>query len=451
MLLAQGLGQASILKNTSKMADLEKKLKSLPKKPGVYIFRDKAKKIIYIGKALVLKNRVSSYFRQKHKDPKTAELVANIADLEFFIVNSEFEALLLEARLIKQHQPKYNIVQKDSKSYLYIVIGKDFPNRIFTARWGDLNGSQLDWFGPFPSSADAKRILKIVRQILPFRSCKNLPKSPCLYFHIGLCPGVCTLNEQRTMNYEQCIQNIRKLLSGKTNALTKIIKALEKEMKKASRELKFEEAQALKNQIDSLTTLTEGWRTIPVEKRDHAETIQELRKILVKYQGYDPITINKIEGYDVSNLGKDIIVGSMVSFVDGEPETSSYRKFNLKYNLEGQDDPEGIKNILRRRLNHTEWLFPQLILVDGGKTQVSAAFEAIKEKNLIGKISLVGIAKQEEIIVIPKIENDKINSWKMLRLSNRHPGLWLLQLVRDESHRFAQNYYRQLHKKSLLK
>jgi excinuclease ABC subunit C len=448
LLLAKGLGQANILKNTSKMANLKAKLKSLPKKPGVYIFRDKDKKIIYIGKALVLKNRVSSYFHGKH-DPKTTELVSNIADLEYFVVNSEFEALLLEARLIKQHEPKYNIIQKDSKSYLYIVISKDFPNRVYTARWGDLDNSLLDWFGPFPSSSDAKRILKIVRRILPFRSCKTLPKSPCLYSHIGLCPGVCK-GELGTMNYDQCIQKIRKLLSGKTNSLKSLIKEFEKEMKSAAKAMDFERAQAFKNQIDSLSSLTTGWRTVPQEKRDHSETVQGLRKLLVKYQGFDPIIINRIEGYDVSNLGAEIIVGSMVAFVDGEPEISSYRKFNLKYNLEGQDDPEGIKNILRRRLNHSEWIYPQLILVDGGKTQVSAAFKAIKEKNLVGKISLVGIAKQEEIIVIPKVENDKISSWKMLQLSRRHPELQLLQSVRDESHRFAQKYYKELHHKKIL-
>jgi excinuclease ABC subunit C len=446
LLLAKGLGQANILKNTSKMANLKAKLKSLPKKPGVYIFRNKDKKIIYIGKALVLKNRVSSYFRQKHKDPKTTELVSNIANLEYFIVNSEFEALLLEARLIKQHEPKYNIIQKDSKSYLYIVISKDFPNRVFTARWGDLDGSHLDWFGPFTSSSDAKRILKIVRRIFPHRSCKTLPKFPCLYSHIGLCPGVC----QNSNGYQKDIEQIRKLLSGKTNSLKSLIKEYEKEMKKAAKELKFEEAQALKNQVNSLSSLQSGWRTVPLEKRDNTKTIQELRKLLVKYQGFDPITLNKIEGYDVSNLGADIIVGSMVAFVDGEPENSSYRKFNLKYNLNGQDDPEGIKNILRRRLNHSEWVYPQLVLVDGGKTQVSAAFEAIKEKDLVGKISLLGIAKQEEIIVIPRIENEKIVSWKMLRLSKRHPELQLLQSVRDESHRFAQKYYKELHHKKFL-
>ncbi|HUV71900.1 MAG TPA: GIY-YIG nuclease family protein [Clostridia bacterium] len=424
------------------MNELKEKLKSIPQKPGVYIFRDNNRKIIYIGKALVLKNRVSSYFRQKAKDPKTKELISRIANLEFLVVNSEFEALLLEARLIKQHQPKYNISQKDSKSYLYIVIGKEPPNRVFTARWTELNQDLLDWFGPFPSSADAKRILRSVRRIIPFRSCKTLRKSPCLYSQLDLCPAVCL----QTTDYEKNIKRLRKLLSGKANSLSSLIKSFEKEMKSAAKALDFEKAQAFKNQADSLKRLTEGWRRVPQERKDFAKTKSKLRKLLVKYQGSDPITLNKIEGYDVSNLGKEIIVGSMVAFVEGEPDSSLYRKFNLKYNQLSQDDPLGIKNILKRRLNHPEWLYPQLILVDGGKTQVSAAFAALKEKSLVGKISLLGIAKQEEVIIIPKLKAEKIVSWKTLRLSRRHPELQLLQAIRDESHRFAQKYYQALHK-----
>jgi len=354
--------------------NLQKKLKDLPKKPGVYLFRDKQGKIIYIGKALVLKNRVSSYFHQKHHDPKTEELAQNIADLKYVVVNSELEALLLEARLIKQHEPKYNISQKDSKSYLYIVIGKDFPERVFTARWTELNQPLSAWYGPFPSSAEAKQILSTLRRIFPFRSCKTLPKSPCLYRHLGLCPGVCLSPK----GYSVLIRRINLILSGKTKNL---IASLEKEMKSAAKAMKFEEAQTLKNQVNALKSLTEGgWRSVPKEKQDRSKAVLELRKLLVKYQGSDPIILNKIEGYDVSNLGSEVIVGSQVVFIDGEPDSSLYRKYNLKFNQLSQDDPLGIKNILLRRLNHPEWVFPQLILIDGGKTQVSAAFVALKEK-----------------------------------------------------------------------
>lgn len=426
-------------------------LKKLPKKPGVYIFKNRSGKIIYIGKALVLKNRVSSYFRQNHKDAKTTELVTNIAKLDWIVVNSEFEALLLEARLIKQHQPKYNIIQKDSKSYLYIVIGKDSPQRVFTARWtqlSELSPNLLDWYGPFPSSADAKRILKIARRIFPFRSCKTVAKTACLYEHLGLCQNICGYPNQEA--YQKNIDRLRKLLSGKTNSLNRLIKGHEKEMRQAAKRLDFEKAASIKRQIASLTGLTEGWRSIPTEKRDLSQTFGQLRKTLVKYQGSDPITLNKIEGYDVSNLGGQIIVGSMVAFVDGQPDSSQYRKFNLKYNQATQDDPQGIGHIIRRRLNHPEWLYPQLIIIDGGKTQVMAAFEAIKEKKLTAQIALLGLAKKEELLVIPKIENEQITSWRTLKLSRHRPELQLLQHVRDEAHRFAQRYYKELAIKKLL-
>lgn len=422
---------------------LENKIRSLPKKPGVYLFRDLNGKIIYIGKALSLKHRVSSYFQDNQKDLKTKELVSKIADLQTIIVNSEFEALLLEAKLIKQHEPKYNTVQKDSKSYLYIVISKDFPNRIFTARWAELNQPLDSWYGPFPSSSDARQILKFIRRIFPFRSCKKLLKHPCLYKDLKLCPGVCIYPDE---NYLKTVQRIKLILFGK---IKKLVSTLIKEMKIASKNQKYEEAQQVKDQIDSLTALTGGWRIVPKEKHDISKTMLGLRKLLVKHQGFDPITINKIEGYDVSNLGTDIIVGSMVAFVDGELEKGLYRKFNLKFNLINQNDPEGIRQILRRRLNHPEWIYSQLILIDGGKTQVSAAFQAVKEAGQAGRISLLGLTKEFESLVVPRIRNEKITGWQTLRLSRHSPELQFLQSVRDESHRFAQRYYTFLHSKKL--
>ena len=456
------------------------KIKNLPQKPGVYLFRDAKDQIIYIGKALSLKHRVASYFQNKNHDPKTIELVKNIAEIQTILVNSEFEALLLEAKLIKQHKPKYNIQFKDGKSYLYIVIGKEFPNRIFLARLSQLKQETLDWYGPFPSSSEARQILKFVRRIFPFRSCKKLPKSPCLYYHLKLCPGVCLFSSVILSNptlagesrnpcvpkddrkgslypawddlYRTNIARIRQILSGKTSSL---IKCLEKEMKAFAKENKFEEAQKIKKQIEALTQLTVGWQNVPKEKQNEVKTFQELRKLLTKYQGIDPVVLNRIEGYDVSNLSKDIIVGAMVAFINGEPDKSQYRKFNLKYtshnNLVSQNDPEGIKQIVLRRLGHPEWLYPQLVLIDGGKTQLSAAFEAIKEKSQENNISLLGITKEEELIIIPKIANRKIVAWKTLRLPRNSSLLQLLQRVRDEAHRFAQKYYHELHLKTFLK
>lgn len=448
--------------------NLKNKIKELPKKPGVYVFRGSSGKIIYIGKALSLKNRVANYFQNKQKDSKTQELVSNIADLQTILVNSEFEALLLEAKLIKQHRPKYNIQAKDGKSYLYIVIGKEFPNRIYSSRRPESEEKLLDWYGPFPSSSEVKEILRFIRRIFPFRSCAKLPKSPCLYYHLKLCPGICTLSlraeakqsqakteiasslnaprNDNEINYHNNILKIRQLLSGK---ITRLIQSLEKEMKSFARATDFEKAGEIKDKIDALKRLTGGWKSVPKESQDSTKSLGQIKDILIKYGGINLIALNKIEGYDVSNLNKQIIVGSMVAFVNGEQEISSYRKFNLKYNLNFQDDPEGIKKIVQRRLNHPEWILPQLILIDGGKTQVSAAFSSLKGKGLENQIALLGLTKEEEILMVPHIKNRSIVSWKRLKLPRNSEALQILQRVRDESHRFAQNYYKKLSLKQL--
>ena len=465
------------------ISNLKLKIKKLPQKPGVYLFRDSKGKIIYIGKALSLKHRVASYFQNKNHDPKTIELVKNIADIQTILVNSEFEALLLEAKLIKQHQPKYNTVAKDGKSYLYIVIGKEFPNRIYSSRKPESEEKLLDCYGPFPSSADVREILRFIRKIFPFRSCAKLPKSPCLYYHLKLCPGAClfssvipsdppaggesrnpcvpkddgrgSLHFGRDDIYRTNIARVRQILSGKTNSL---IKCLEKEMKAFAKENKFEEGQKNKYKIDTLKRITSGWKSAPKEYQEYSKSLEEIKNFLIKHGGINLLTISKIEGYDVSNLSSSVIVGSMVAFVNGEPDTSQYRKFNLKGYFDfakekvydSQDDPEGIRQILKRRLNHPEWILPQLILVDGGKTQVSAAFTALKEKGLENQIGLLGLTKEEEIIIVPQIKEGSIAAWKILKLQTNSSALKLLQAVRDESHRFAQKYYKLLYQKKFF-
>jgi len=425
------------------MTNLKDKIRKLPKRPGVYIYKDKLGKIIYIGKALSLKNRVTSYFQQKHTDQKTIELVSQINNLQTIEVNSEFEALLLEAKLIKQHKPKYNIQAKDGKSYLYIIISKQFPNRIFASRRPEIENDILSWYGPFPSSREVQEILKTVRRIFPFRSCADLPKRVCLYHHLKLCPGVCLYPNE---NYPKTIGQIKQMLSGKTSVL---IKALKKEMKSDAKALDFEKASVLKLKIDSLQRLTHGWKNIPQENRQVTKAIDGIKKILIRYGGINLLAINKIEGYDVSNLSSQVIVGSMVAFVNGEPDKSQYRKFNLKYNLSFQDDPEGIKQTVRRRLNHPEWILPQIILIDGGKTQITSAFSALKEKSLENQIAVVGLTKEEEILIIPAVKFGSISSWKRLQLPRNSESLQLLQYIRDESHRFAQKYYKKLHLKTI--
>lgn len=435
------------------MDSLKEKRKLLPNKPGVYIYKDKKKKVIYIGKALSLKKRVASYFYKGVKDRKTLQLISQIDDLDHIVVMSEFEALLLEAKLIKQYQPKFNIDLKDNKKYIYIALTKEKYPRLFIVRRPEIEEGLLDWYGPFPSSRDTREVLKIIRSVFPFRSCRSLPHSPCLFSHIHLCPAPC-VNDLK--EYKNTISKIRKLLSGQTS---KIIRELKQEMKISSEIENFEKAQEIKMQIIALENITQGWKNIPKDRLDIEKIHSRLKKFIIRYSTIDPITITKIEGYDVSNLGKKIIVGSMVTFTKGVPDKNNYRKFKINFdfnlkdsrrNLDSQSDTEAMYQILRRRLNHPEWIYPQIILLDGGKGQISSAFKALKEKNLHDQIPILGLTKRNEAIIIPQIENGDIKKWKSVNLSKNSRILKLMQRVRDESHRFAQNYYKNLHRKSTL-
>jgi len=357
------------------------------------------------------------------------------------VVNSEIEALLLEAKLIREHQPQFNIQHKDGKRYLYIaVLLSPFPHLNIVRRI-DLHDKIDAWYGPFPSGASAKQVLKIIRRIFPFCSCKTTPKKQCFYAHLGLCPGIENLN---STEYLKNITRIKKFLNGQTKTL---IKNLGIEMRKKAKALKYEEARVLKDKIQAIKYVTQSWKRATLGHQSTSQTLKDLRKLIVKHQRIDPISLTKIEGYDVSNLGKEIIVGSMVVFINGLPEKSLYRKFNIKIFQKTQNDTAAIMQIIERRLKHQEWLYPQLILVDGGKPQVAAAYSVVKEKNLAGHIAILGLAKKQELIISPKIQNQKITGWRSLKLSPRSPVLQLLQQIRDESHRFAQKYYKALHRK----
>lgn len=325
------------------MHSLVQRLKSVPKKPGIYWFKNKAGKIIYIGKALSLKYRLKSYFAKTVKDPKTKLLVSQIASFSYQLVPSEFDALLLEAKLIKNHRPKYNIQLKDGKSYLYIAVTRA-PYRIFPVRQSELTdhfvvkqilrpkavscqqkAGFLDWFGPFPSGSDVRQVLRTIRRVLPFCTDKKIPKRQCLYFHLGLCPGYQNLDSDL---YLQQIRQIRQILSGHSQAL---IKSYKQKMQSTSRALRFEEAQQYKERLLSLQYLSSGWKNVPKESLYLSKALLKLRQLLVKHQGIDPTTIQKIEGYDISNLSHEIIVGAMVAFTNGQPDKALYRKFKVSF------------------------------------------------------------------------------------------------------------------------
>lgn len=411
--------------------------KNLPNEPGVYLFRDKNQKILYIGKALNLKKRVRNYFDNQPKEERINNLLQKAKKINYFIVKSEIEALLLEARLIKEHRPEYNIRLKDDKRFLYVGITKEKYPQVMLLRQPERLSNLQEWFGPFPSAASIREILRMLRRVFPFRSCRKLTQKACLYYHLKLCPGMCLGS---VPDYNNNLRKIKMFLNGKIYLLGK---NLNKEMKEASFKEKYEKAAIIKKQINLIENLLQDHAT--EQNEDKApEQLEELRKILGTWSGVEPFFIRRLEAYDVANLGSDVIVGSMVVFLNGEKATSEYRQFKL--NNQG-GDPGGIFQILSRRLKHQEWDLPQVILVDGGKTQISAAFQALYQKKLTKQIPILGLAKKEEKIIIPKIIDGEIKAWKTLKYQSSSLVHQLLQSARDEAHHFAQRYYKKLHKK----
>jgi excinuclease ABC subunit C len=420
------------------MEQLLNKVNQLPDQPGVYIYKNDKKQIIYIGKAVNLKKRVTQYFKRDDAlGPKTLQLVSQIADLEYRLVGSEIEALVLEASLIKQYRPKYNSQLKDDKSYIYIVISKDKYPTVTPVFKSSLN-SNANFYGPFPDSSAVRSLLKTIRHIFPYYSTPHHGKSKCLYCHLGLCPGP-DIDEKE---YKKIIGNIKHILNGNFKKLTSTLK---KEMDQFSKNENYEFAKLRRDQLMSVEYIMSGWKNlnnlyqqIDLPEDRAYKALRELKSVLLPHI-HHLIDINRIEAYDISNLGSKYFVGSMVVFQNGKIDLDEYRKFKI-YTKATQDDQYMIKEVVWRRLKHPEWRLPQIILVDGGKPQVSAASMVLDEYK--GKISLIGLAKREETIVIKTADY-----WTEINLPKNSPSLLLLQHLRDEAHRFANKYRKELIKR----
>lgn len=451
-------------------------LSNLPTTPGVYIYRNQAGEIIYVGKAINLKKRVNQYFqRDDALGPKTASLVSQIFSIETKTVDSEIQALILEASLIKKHKPKFNSLLKDDRSYVYICISKEAIPRVFTARFSELNKQDII-YGPFPNGSAVNSLLKTLRYIFPYRRFLNHPKTECLYCHLGMCPGP----NPDPLTYRQNISKIKKILSGKIKSVQRL---LEKEMKEASLKQEYETALTRRYQLQSINYVVNGWSALhnfysKVELPEDLQSsaIQELMTTLNPYFHFSKI--DRIECFDISQMGDRYFVGSMTVYKDGHIDKSEYRKFKINNviaslsmskaqqsnsDLEmSANDSYMIKEVVWRRLKHPEWGTPDLILVDGGKPQVSAAVSAIKASSLRGvldneailsrssfftpnDIPIIGLAKKFETIVL-KLDED----WVEINLPNNSHALHLLQTLRNEAHRFANHYRKELMKRLTL-
>jgi excinuclease ABC subunit C len=392
------------------------KIKKFPDTPGVYIMRDSRRRPLYIGKASSLRRRVISYF-QRPQETRIEQMLAQVSNIDLQKTDSVIEALFLENDLIKKYQPKYNVRLKDDKTFLGIFITKEDWPRIFPARITQ-KLPKGEFYGPFPSANQVREALQIIRKIFPFRvSCTPLSGKACFEYHLGMCPGVCAGKVSRK-DYQKTIHQIKLFLRGKKK---RVIKELEKEMKQAAKDMEFEKAAKLRDKIFALRHIQDV-ALIQEEDLRHPEDIPA-----------------RIEAYDVSNIHGAFAVGSMVVFTEGLMDKSQYRKFKIQISKswkKGADDIAAFKEILSRRLNHTEWSYPDLILVDGGKGQVNGALEILRARRL--NIPVVGIAKGAER-----------NKDEVIGANNLAVDKKLLLRIRDEAHRFAIQYYRLRHRKDL--
>lgn len=430
---------------------VEKKLAELPKEPGVYFHKDKAGTIIYVGKAAVLRNRVRQYFQKsRYRDPKTDALVTEIADIDWMVVESELEALFLEAEMIRRYMPQYNILLRDDKSMSYIRIDydSDYPTVTTTRRPLD-DGAK--YFGPYFSAYAVRQALKLLRKIFPFAT-KRTPgqKRATLHYHLGMDPGL----EEGKTSLEEYRKNLRKLIAVIEGRRKTIIKELERDMKRAAKAKEFEQAAKLRNQLAWLQGLDK--QVIFSDKefldisKDHA--LNELVNLL----SIDKYPF-RIEGYDVSHMQGTDVVASMVVFTNGVSNKAEYRKFKTK--IDHNNDFYNMHETIKRRLsekNRKLWGVPSFVLIDGGKGQLDAATRARDEAGC-SNIPFIGLAKREEQIVIQNEKSGvilnklsmqslggfstKSDDFTLINLPHNTNLVKLLQRIRDESHRFAVSYH----------
>lgn len=530
-------------------------LTNLPSKPGCYLYFDSNKKIIYIGKAKNLKKRVSNYFQKDlaDHDPKTASLVQQIVSMDFIITDTEVEALLLESRLIKQYKPKYNIDLKNNERYAYIKITNESTPRLITARKKEGNGQ---YFGPFVDGYSRALTVKVLNEAFQLRTCKTLPKTACLNYHLGLCSGPCQpeLTGVTAEKYKEQISRAKKFLKGDISQLQESLKV---EMGTFAKSQNFEMAKQRRDQLRALDILSQRQKVdvlkefdqdviglstngknvsyfifnitrgtinkkdeFTVEIPEHSNLQKTNQEFIMQYYsdktppkeiicsvdfvsdidypvicealtlkvkndgaGYEviltipqqgdkkkllelattnadyalagesPVLIKlkerlklptipyDIECYDISNLGNDYIVGAKVHFTNAQPNKDNYRRFRIKWNAGQQNDFAAMYEVIKRRFYKVkigEDKLPDLVVIDGGKGQLGAALDALRELEL--RVPIISLAKREEEIYFPGLT-------KPLNTKNnvaRDPDIRLLQQIRDETHRFVITYHRHL-------
>jgi excinuclease ABC subunit C len=441
---------------------LSNKLKTLPSEPGVYFHKSARGEVIYVGKAASLRNRVKQYFQKSRlRDAKTDALVAEIADTEWITVETELDALFLESEMIKRYKPRYNILLRDDKSQLYVRIPMQdaYPSITFTR--GPLDDGAT-YYGPYYNGWAVKKALRYLRRAFPYSVHETMPKRLCLQYHIGLCPGV-EAQIISSVDYKESLKKLLRYLKGERKAL---MKEIEKDMKHAAAQHDFEHAAKLRNRLKDLKELQ---RQIVFGDREFMDISKDQGLAGLQTLLGLPEVPRRIEGYDISHMSGTNNVASMVVATNGLADKSQYRKFKMQ--LPGNDDFGHMRETMRRRFSgkHEDWLKPDLIVIDGGKGQLSAAMGVVRELGL--DIPMVGLAKREEEIVV-HIKDSNVNlgdeatqikdgykagmtdgsgEYVLIRLQKSSHIIKLIQRLRDESHRFAVSYHSTLKRKAATK
>ena len=432
---------------TCPIDDLLKKARQLPSSPGVYLMKDAKGLLLYVGKANALKDRVSSYFvASTERSPKIELMLTKVRDFEVIPCDNEVEALLKEARLIKDLRPDYNTMLLDGKSYPYLEISNDDYPYVKVTRENHVTGHQ--YFGPFTHSTSLKSAVNVLQRIFHFRTCempivegdsKNFSFSPCLLHHIGRCSAPCA-NKISVSDYAADVAGVKKIVNGKTK---EIKKDLQLRMHSYSRALEYEKAAVYRDRIKYIDDLKDmgdlgSQPEIEIAPVNASEGMEELKEALKL--SFVP---QSIEGFDIAHLQGQQTVASLVCFANGKPNKEGYRRFKIKSDT-GGDDFAAMEEVVFRsysRLKAENQIFPDIVLVDGGKGQLSRAVKVFEGLG-VGDQIIISLAKKEEKIYVPHRSN-------AIKLARHNTALRVLQHVRDEAHRFAQSYHHLLRDKNM--
>ncbi|MBR3138035.1 GIY-YIG nuclease family protein [Candidatus Saccharibacteria bacterium] len=415
---------------------LKQKLSKLPASPGVYFHKNSSGEIIYVGKAAVLKNRVRQYFQNTKKDPKTTALVAEIYDTDWIVVDTEMDALFLESEMIKRYMPKWNILLRDDKtvSYVRIDMKSEVPYVSFTRNPID---DKATYVGPFYGKSSIEKAVRILRHIFPYYD-KPYTGKKSLNTDLNLTPGI-EVGKTTAKDYKR---NLKKLIRYLEGDREKILRELEKTMHDESAKGNYELAAEARDQLFGLKELKKKIVFSNKEFLDISsdQALKQLQELLGLKE-----PPRRIEGYDISHQSGKNTVGSMVVFINGTATRNEYRKFKIRTST--SDDLKSMQEMISRRLKHKEWDYPDLIILDGGKTQVSAILPLVEPYNIpvIGRDKSGDHSKSASVkLIIPEHQEP-------LALSNGSHVARLIARIDEEAHRFAITYHTLLKRRNMLK